>query len=133
MVKSERDVIEDILLEAPKHDVTLFRNNSGAFKDATGRMVRFGLGNVSKNVNAQIKSADLIGWQEVTITRDMVGQRIARFVSVEVKKEKWKLGENKEREVAQGNWLALVAMSGGVALMINNVKEFIDTFKIKER
>ena len=84
-------------------------------------------------MNAQIKSADLIGWQEVTITRDMVGQRIARFVSVEVKKEEWRLGENKKREVAQGNWLALVVMSGGVALMINNVKEFIDTFKIKER
>lgn len=54
----------------------LFRNNTGALKDQNGRLVTFGL---CKG------SSDLIGWRTTTITPDMVGQRLAVFVAIEVK------------------------------------------------
>lgn len=54
----------------------LFRNNTGALKDAAGRLVRYGL---------CPGSSDLIGWKRLTITPDMVGQEVAVFVAIEVK------------------------------------------------
>jgi len=38
-MKSESEVQQLIRLEAPKYSVTLWRNNSGGFKDLTGRMI----------------------------------------------------------------------------------------------
>ena len=35
-------------------------------------------------------SSDLIGWKSIEITPEMIGQRFAVFVSVEVKKSDWK-------------------------------------------
>lgn len=103
-----------------KGNVKLWRNNSGAFKDGTGRVVRYGLGNESKAINEVIKSGDLIGWEEVTITPDMIGQKIARFVSIECKRQDWKPNENDERERAQHRWADLVNEAGGDARFIND-------------
>jgi hypothetical protein len=54
----------------------LFRNNTGTLRDQHGRPVQFGL---CKG------SADLIGWKQVTVTPEMVGQQVAVFLSIEVK------------------------------------------------
>ena len=54
----------------------LWRNNTGALKDAQGRLVRYGL---------CPGSSDLIGLRQVTITPDMVGQTLAVFTAIEVK------------------------------------------------
>ena len=58
-MKSEADIQQLIQLESPKYNCVLLRNNSGGFKDATGRLVRYGLGQTSNAVN--YKSSDLIG------------------------------------------------------------------------
>lgn len=103
-----------------KGNVKLFRNNSGAFRDATGRVVRYGLANESKAFNAMVKSGDLIGWETVTITPDMVGQKIARFLSVECKREGWVPNPNDEREDAQRRWAKAVNEAGGEARFISD-------------
>lgn len=119
-MKSESEIQQEIRLEAPKLGVVLLRNNQGAFKDETGRLIRFGLGNESPNQN--YLSSDLIGWTEVVITADMVGKVVAVFTSIEVKKEKDTT--KKERKVKQQNYISWVKARGGIAAFCNSVEEF---------
>ena len=74
-MKDESTVSQEIQIAARYEGCTLFRNNSGACVDATGRLVRYGLGNISKKHSDKFKSADLIGITKVIITPDMVGKR----------------------------------------------------------
>lgn len=116
---SEARVQSLIRMEAAQKGRRLMRNNVGVLKDAAGRPVRYGLANDSKRVNELVKSADLIGWETMTITPDMVGQRIARFLSVECKAEGWKPNPNDPREKAQRAWADLVNSEGGRALIVS--------------
>lgn len=81
----------------------LFRNNCGALHDHTGRLVRYGLANPG--------GSDLIGWRTVTITPDMVGQRVAIFTALEVKAP----GGTHRVTAEQRNFLNTVEAAGGVA------------------
>ena len=125
MAKSEARVQQDIRLAGTLTGTTLLRNNVGVLKDARGVPVRYGLANESKEENARIKSHDLIGWTEVTITPDMVGQTVAVFTSVEVKAELWTC-RDREREIAQAKWGDLVLKSGGYAGFASNVHTFME-------
>lgn len=81
----------------------LYRNNSGV----KGH-VKFGL----------CKGAsDIIGWESVKITQDMVGQRVAIFCAVEVKGPKGKATPEQEE------FLRLVDDAGGIAMVVRSVKE----------
>ena len=119
---SEAAVQGDIRIEAARRGISLWRNNSGALNDETGRLVRFGLGNDSKRINDEFKSSDLIGiWPQI-VTAPMVGQIIGRFFAVEVKEPGWKKPSNK-REIAQSNFLGHVRGLGGHALFAQDVKD----------
>lgn len=83
----------------------LFRNNVGAYKGKDGQWIQFGL---------MKGSGDLIGWETIEITPDMVGTKIARFLSVEVKAEKG--GRISE---AQKTWSDRVNGAGGRAIIVN--------------
>lgn len=124
-MKSESEIQQLIQLEAPKMGVTLLRNNSGAHKDETGRLVRYGLGQIS---NTQpYKSSDLIGWTEVIVTEQMIGQRVAIFTAVEIKRESWKATKD-EREEKQRNFINWIKARGGIAGMVNSVDDFVKLF-----
>jgi len=87
----------------------LFRNNTGSLPDPrTKRPVQFGL---CKG------SADLIGWKQVTITPDMVGQKVAVFASIEVKTPTGRLTPE------QQTWLNAVQAAGGVAGIARSVED----------
>ena len=58
---SEAFAQSQVLLEAPRVGARLWRNNVGACEDKTGRIIRYGLANESKQQNAICKSSDLIG------------------------------------------------------------------------
>lgn len=77
----------------------LWRNNSGALRDQTGRLVRYGL---------CPGSSDLVGLSTIKITPDMVGQTVGVFVAIEVK-DKGRLTEQ------QRAFLAMVQGAGGIA------------------
>lgn len=116
MKSSAESYVQSLVrLAAPVAGYTLWRNNVGALMDKSGRPVRYGLANDSKQLNETIKSADLIGWQPVKITAEMVGQRIARFVSIECKEAGWEYNPNDQHQVAQKRWADLVTAAGGVA------------------
>lgn len=93
----------DIRLGADRWGWSLWRNNSGVLPDATGRPVRYGLGNESDRINAVMKSSDWIGI-------DAGG----RFVAVEQKPPGW-VFRGSAREVAQLNFINHVKAKGGVA------------------
>ena len=114
---SEARVASAVTLEAGRRgDIVLWRNNVGACKTDDGRMIRYGLANVSKAMNERIKSADLIGVYRRIITQDDVGRVIGQFLSVETKREGWK-PSNSQRDTAQAAWASGVVAWGGVALI----------------
>lgn len=112
---SESEIQQKIQIDAVQWGAQLLRNNSGALKDQTGRLVRYGLGNTSKQHNDQIKSSDLIGFTKVLITADMVGKTVAVFTAVEVKGSDWKPSPVDKREIAQRTFLQWILANGGLA------------------
>jgi hypothetical protein len=116
--KSEAEIQAEIQIKCVGLGANLMRNNSGALKDANGRLVRFGLANVSKHHNDRIKSSDLIGFTRVVVTPQMVGKTLAVFTAIEVKEEEWK-PSNDKREQAQRAFVDWVKSHGGIAGIVN--------------
>ena len=126
----EDEVDQRIQMEAPLQKCTLFRNNSGAFTDSTGRSVRYGLANESKKKNEEFKSSDRIGFTEVLITPEMVGRVIAVFTAIEVKRSgPWPPKNLSKREQAQKAFIDFVLSRGGIAGFSNSVESFIKVIK----
>lgn len=125
-MKSENELQQEIQIQSIHKGCNLMRNNSGALKDETGRLVRYGLGNVSKQHNENLKSSDLIGITQVLITDEMVGKWIGVFTAIEVKKEAWKHGKKLDkRETAQSNFIKWVVARGGFAGFANKVDDLV--------
>lgn len=114
----EAAVVAEVRRAAAYRKIYLFRNNRGAGKTDTGQFVRYGLANDSKKFGDEWKSGDLIGWESMLITEDMVGTFIARFLSVEVKARDWKFSGT-ARDIAQVQWATLVNAQGGRAIITN--------------
>lgn len=87
----------------------LFRNNKGALQNKQGDWVSYGVGPEG--------TADLLGFAVVTITPDMVGERVAVFCSVEVKKP----GESPRRN--QRDWMNFIRQMGGRAGVATSPEE----------
>lgn len=121
---SESYIQQLIMLETPRFGCHLMRNNSGALADATGRIVRYGLGNVSKAQNNRIKSSDLIGFKVVKITPEMVGKTVAVFTAIECKEEGFKLDLRDKRIHAQHNFINFINTNGGIAGFCDSVESF---------
>jgi hypothetical protein len=112
--KSEAWAQSAVRLEACQKGLRLWRNNVGALLDKQGRLVRYGLANDSANLNAQVKSGDLIGWRPVTVTPAHVGHKLAVFVSREIKEPGWQY-TGTAHEQAQLAWAHMINAAGGDA------------------
>lgn len=110
---SEAVVQQQIMLAAPHHGASLWRNNVGACKDVDGRVIRYGLGNVSAQQTRKITSVDLVGMLHDT------GQLLA----IEVKREGWKF-TGTERELAQRAFIELVQSRNGIAAFCSSLEQF---------
>lgn len=103
----ELAVQNTIRLAVGRGATRLFRNNTGALKDPSGRLVRYGL---CKG------SSDLIGYRTITITPDMVGQQVAVFAAIEVKDRGAPTPE-------QLQFIAQVQAAGGLAGVARSVAD----------
>lgn len=128
--KDESTVQQEVQIEARYFNCVLMRNNSGACMDETGRLVRYGLNNVSRRHQKQSASSDLIGITKVTITPDMVGQTVGIFTAIEVKKEAWNPAKKLDaHERAQANFIEWVKSLGGIASFCNDATTLLNIFK----
>lgn len=116
--RSEAAVQASARAEASRKGMRVWRNNVGAYLDPhNGSFVRYGLCNDSPQVNAVVKSADLIGIRPRLIQPGDVGHLIGQFVSFECKAAGWRMG-NSDREKAQLAWATLVLSMGGDARFV---------------
>ena len=106
---NETNRLRSIMLGISKPGVRIWRNNCGALKDQDGRLIRFGVANPG--------GSDLIGWRSVTVTPDMVGQKIAVFLAIEVKGERGKASD------AQVNFISRVKDDGGLAGVARSIDD----------
>lgn len=105
---SEHEIQQRIRLACGRGTVRLWRNNTGALVDQQGRFVRFGL---CKG------SSDLIGLRSLEVTPEMVGQRLAQFIALEVKTV------NGTVSTEQRAFLQLVQQLGGLGAVCRSIEE----------
>lgn len=121
---SEAGVQAKVRVAAAKRGWRLWRNNVGAYHDAErGIHLRYGLCNDSPQMNAVLKSADLIGIIPRVIQPQDVGKLIGQFASIECKHAGWKPRPNDQHEQAQSAWAALVTALGGEARFVSSDKQ----------
>jgi hypothetical protein len=97
----EANLMRRIMLAVGNY-ATIWRNHVGMIKDERGQAHRFGL---------CVGSSDLIGFTPVTVTPDMVGQRVAVFTAIEVKTQTGRLTD------AQEHFLEFVRRGGGIGIV----------------
>lgn len=123
-MSSEAATQQMVRLRMAQRGGIVWRNNSGAAQDAeTGRMVRYGLGNDSMQVNRVMKSSDLIGITPVVIQPQHVGHTIGQFTAYECKAPNWRYRESDDRAVAQFNFGKKVMSLGGIFQFITNAED----------
>jgi hypothetical protein len=115
----------EIRIAASKLGARLFRNSKGVFytKDLQ-RQVEAGL--------IAPGSSDLIGWTKVKITSEMVGETVAVFTAIEVKKRLPRNFEHCGTE-DQRNFILQLREAGGIASFCddaNNLKKLLQWCKI---
>jgi len=132
-MKTEAVVQSEIRLVCGQRGIIIERNNVGATEDITGRIIRYGLGNDSAQLNRRFKSSDLVG------TVAPHGRRL----NVECKAEGWKFpdawrGSTPDevektrapadaalrRTLAQWRWLKLHHDAGALAGFATSVADF---------
>lgn len=123
MEEALKDTAENRLKQAIKlkqKDIPglhLFSNPRGTAKQGNA-YVSFGLAPGSKD----LASSDFIGWHTRTITQDMVGQKIAQFVSIEAK------AISNKPSAAQRRWLDMVTDAGGRGIAIWDIDGLEESF-----
>lgn len=118
---TEHEIQQRILLACGKGDTRIFRNNVGTGWVGQAQVIRQPVTLQLRPGDAVIRyarplhaglcpgSADLIGWRTITITPDMVGQRVAVFCSIEVKAPRGRVSPE------QLAWEATVRRAGGLS------------------
>lgn len=120
---NETSIQTELRLEASRLGMFLWRNNSGACRDVTGRVIRYGLGNDSARLNEHFKSSDLVGFTPMLITQEHVGKTVAVFTGVECKRSDWRGHPTDKREIAQQAFLDTIKRGGGMAGFATSVSD----------
>ena len=123
---SENEIMKAVLLAVGRlANIRIFRNNVGtgwqgqAVRQWQEAGHRYLLLKDPRPLHAGlcVGSADLIGWRQVEITPEMVGQKIAVFTAIECKTPKGKA------TAEQVNFLRHVAQFGGNAIIATSAAD----------
>lgn len=111
---SETQLGRDIRLDLGSGATTrLMRNNVGMLRNIQGDYIAFGL---------CPGSSDLIGIHSVTVTPDMVGQKVGLFVAIETKTEAGYKRKGPRLDM-QASFIRMVKLLGGLAGFARSVEE----------
>ena len=105
----ETEILQLIRLKASQMGVVLSRNNCGKFQDRNGRWVSFGVFSPG--------GSDLLGFRPIIVTSEMIGQRIAQFVAIEVKQP------GKKPTPEQAHFIETVQKAGGLAGILTDPEQ----------
>lgn len=111
---NEAVVQQQVRLAMARMGAQMWRNNVGACTDDTGRVIRYGIANDSAQMNAQIKSSDLIGAVPIIIQPHHVGRTMAILTAIECKRTGWHLTPGDKRGQAQQRFIDIVRGVGGI-------------------
>jgi hypothetical protein len=75
------------------------------------------------------KSSDYIGITTITVTPDMVGQRLGVFTALEFKKPAWKLTPGDKRGQAQAAFGQVVIGAGGIFSFISDPAQYVELLR----
>lgn len=118
---SEAHVLQSIRLALSNGVTRLFRNNVGTAWQGEAQQLPNGGVLIRRAQRVKyglaVGSHDLIGWRTVTVTPEMVGQRLAVFASIEVKSATGAVSPEQEK------WLAAVNQAGGRAGVARSVED----------
>ena len=114
MSENESQILAQIRLAIAPH-ATISRNSIGAYKSPSGHYIKYGLFNPG--------GADLIGWKTITITPEMVGQKIAQFVGLEVKSATGRIRPEQE------NFLRVLKAAGGLCGIVRSTQDALGLLK----
>ncbi|MET1112384.1 MAG: hypothetical protein ABWX67_12735 [Allosphingosinicella sp.] len=112
---SERDFIDQFLLESSKAGWRFARNNAGIAHHRDGRVVQSGL--------FARGGSDCIGWIPHRVTQADVGRVIAIFAAAEMKTGKQTLTEEQER------FLRIVQRAGGISAWGRDVPTIMEKLR----
>lgn len=130
----ESNLMRLIMLAVGKAGVRVFRNNTGqawqgserVFYEENGRRVLKMYDPRPIDAGLVEGSSDLIGWTTVTVTPEMVGQKLAIFTAIEVKKNIKSVVSAK-----QLNFLTVIKNAGGIAGLARDPEEAARLVKMK--
>ncbi len=97
----------------------LWRNTVGRLQDRHGRYITYGLG---------VGSSDLIGYQVRIIKPEDVGEKLAVFVAIEVKKP-GRDTTQADHLRRQQSWIDAVVCDGGIGRIVRSEEELIEALK----
>lgn len=132
MATPEAKSSQETKLRASEWGAFLLRNNSGAFKNESGRLVYYGLGNISQKRNKVIKSSDEIGYTAVTITPEMVGKTVPVFTALEIKTPDFGISAHYpegSREAAQLKFINSIKHKNGIAGFVRHAQDVDKLFQ----
>lgn len=124
---SEREITNPLLVQASLLGARLWRQNTG--RGWVGRLISNAKGRVAladaRPFHAGLckGSSDVIGITPVTITADMVGQRVGLFTAFEIKTATVRLSPE------QRAFLQMVADLGGIAAEVRSVDDGLDQIR----
>jgi hypothetical protein len=126
---SEKTLISEIQLLFTQKGHRIFRQNTGTgwagefFKPPMETTIKVSPRDVVVRNARPLRaglctgSSDLIGWQSVVITEDMIGKRVAIFTAIEVKHGSTRTTEEQKRFVESVN------SSGGIGKIVRELNE----------
>lgn len=121
-MNSETPLLHRLALALTNVGARVFRNQVG--NGWYGKLLKFTPGGRVVIEDARplrsglcVGSSDLIGWQSIQVTPEMVGRRIAVFTAIE-----GKTGETRTTK-EQLNFLAAVRDAGGIAIVVRDESE----------
>lgn len=117
-MESEAALLRRLLIAGSARGARLFRNQVGHYVIAHPNCLHCQRDGRRISSGMAVGSPDLVGWQSVTITPDMVGRTVALFVGVEAKRPGGGVVSEDQRR-----FLTALEQAGAIAGVVRSIAD----------